>query len=56
MTIEKARIELAKLKEAKRTGQGAKTLRERREQQAEEIKVKKQAEAELQKGLVVCNY
>ena len=29
MTLEKARLELAKLKEAKRTGEGARTLRER---------------------------
>ena len=30
MTLAKARIELARLKEAKRTGEGARSLRERR--------------------------
>jgi len=33
ITLEKARVELAKLKEAKRTGLGSKTMRERREQE-----------------------
>jgi integrase len=45
VTLEKARIELAKLKEAKRTGEGAKTLKERREN-AEAVR-KAQEEANI---------
>ena len=52
MTLEKARLELAKLKEAKRTGDGARTLRERRAQQEEESKASAQAQADLEKTLV----
>ncbi|MDE6733877.1 MAG: site-specific integrase [Desulfovibrio sp.] len=35
MTLAKVRIELARLKEAKRTGEGARSLRERREEEAQ---------------------
>lgn len=40
VTLAKARLELAKLKEAKRTGEGARTLRERRTQEAQKRKDK----------------
>lgn len=46
VTLEKARIELAKLKEANRTGEGARTLAEKR--QLQELQQKKIIEKELQ--------
>ena len=49
ITLEKARIELAKLKEAKRTGEGAKSLRERREI-IKEIKKQQEIESEKEKA------
>lgn len=49
VTLAKARIELAKLKEAKRTGEGARSLRERR-QIAEEVKKQQEIEAEKEKA------
>lgn len=49
ITLEKARIELAKLKEAKRTGEGARSLRERREI-IKEIKKQQEIEAEKEKA------
>ena len=45
MTLEKARIELARLKEAKRTGEGARSLRERKEIN-EKARLEKEREAE----------
>lgn len=39
MTLAKARVELSRIKEAKRTGEGARSLRERREQAEEARKV-----------------
>ena len=45
MTLEKARMELARLKEAKRTGEGPRSLRERREENNEKRKAKEEAEA-----------
>jgi len=45
MTLEKARIELSRLKEAKRTGEGPRSLRERRAQEAVRRKAKDEAEA-----------
>jgi integrase len=44
ITLTKARIELSKLKEAKRTGEGARSLRERRQQTAQQQKEQKLAE------------
>ena len=52
MTLEKARMELARLKEAKRTGEGPRTLRERREKNNEERKAKEEAEAIAKKNEV----
>lgn len=47
MTLAKARIELSKLKEAKRTGEGARSLRERRE-----LEAKKKEELEKQRQII----
>lgn len=44
VTLIKARIELAKLKEAKRTGEGARSLRERRAEEAQKRKAKEAAD------------
>ena len=44
MTLAKARIELARLKEAKRTGEGARSLRERRKQEEKRRKAQEIAE------------
>lgn len=49
ITLEKARIELSKLKEAKRTGEGARSLRERREI-IKEIKKQQEIESEKEKA------
>ena len=40
VTLDKARLELARLREAKRTGKGARSLRERRTQEAQKRKEK----------------
>ena len=52
MTLEKARMELARLKEAKRTGEGPRSLRERREENNEKRKAKEEAEAIAKKNEV----
>jgi len=52
MTLEKARIYLAQLKEAKRTGKGAKTLRAQRELAEAERKAQEDAALKMQRGKI----
>lgn len=52
ITLAKARIELARLKEAKRTGEGARSLRERREQEAAKRKEKELADQKAQNAQI----
>lgn len=55
MTLEKARMELARLKEAKRTGEGPRSLRERREKNKEECKAKEEALADAKRAEILTN-
>lgn len=52
MTLAKARIELARLKEAKRTGEGARSLRERREQETAKRKQMELAEEKATRAAI----
>ncbi|MBR4607617.1 MAG: site-specific integrase [Lachnospiraceae bacterium] len=52
MTLEKARIELAKLKEAKRTGDGARSLRERRQENENKRLAEEKAAEEAKRSQV----
>jgi len=52
MTLEKARIQLAQLKEAKRTGKGAKTLKAQRELAKAEQKAQEEAVLKNQRGKI----
>lgn len=57
MTLAKARIELARLKEAKRTGEGARSLRERREEEAQKrLKLEAQAREDKAALLTLAEY
>lgn len=52
VTLAKARLELAKLKEAQRTGEGARSLRERRMQDGAARKAREEESVRLEKGRI----
>ena len=51
MTLARARVELAKLREAKRSGLGARSLREKRQKAEAERRAEEKATAEIQENL-----